>query len=189
MKLHHSIYLAALSCLLFVYSCQPPEKDWPSTVKQVELNRYLGLWYQVARYPHSFQNKKCALSTAKYSLREDGKIRVLNTCWADKLNGPVKQQVEAAAWPADETNSRLKVKFFGLFVADYLIIELDRNDYRWAVVTTPKKNTFWILSRTPALAREQLELILQKLTARGFKREKILLTSKQDVLNNSGTAE
>ncbi len=78
----------------------------------MDLERYSGLWYQVARYPNSFQRKECRLSTARYTLREDGRVEV-----------------------RDETNSWLRVRFFRIFGADYLIIDLD-TDYRWAVVTT-----------------------------------------------------
>jgi apolipoprotein D and lipocalin family protein len=115
----------------------------------VDLERYSGLWYQVARYPNSFQRKECRLSTARYTLREDGRVEVRNDCWEDQVGGERNQTVGAVARPVDETNSWLRVRFFRIFGADYLIIDLD-TDYRWAVVTTPDKKLLWILAREPA---------------------------------------
>jgi len=150
----------------------------PETVVSVDLERYTGLWYQVARYPHFFQRKECRLSTARYTLLDDGRIEVRNDCWADDVDGEKNQTVRAFARPADDSNAWLKVRFYRLFTADYLIIELD-TDYRWAVVTTPDMDTLWILSREPALVESVYLAILDKLEDRGFIREDIIRTSLQ----------
>jgi len=152
--------------------------DAPDTVASVDLERYTGLWYQVARYPHFFQRKECRLSTARYTLLDDGRIEVRNDCWADEVGGKRKQTVRAFARPIDEANSWLKVRFYRLFDADYLIIELDA-DYRWAVVTTPDRETLWVLSRKPTLEEETYLRILDRLAERGFIREDIIRTSLQ----------
>jgi apolipoprotein D and lipocalin family protein len=167
------VVLAAMGC-----TSTGRTPDAPATVSQVDLNRYAGVWYQIARYPHFFQRRECAISTARYSIRDDGRVAVRNDCWADELNGTSRQHVTAVARPIDDTNSWLKVRFFGLFTADYLIIELDA-DYRWAVVTTPDMDTLWILSRTPALEEQLFQSIIDRLEARGFEREKIIRTSGQ----------
>lgn len=168
-----AILIAAAGCASARGSAELPE-----TVAQVELERYAGLWYQVARYPHFFQRKECAVSTARYTLRDDGRIDVRNDCWADKVDGESTQNVRAVARPVDESNSWLKVRFFRLFNADYLIIDLD-SDYRWAVVTTPDMDTLWVLSRTRALDEEVYTGIVDRLVARGFVREEIIRTSLQ----------
>jgi apolipoprotein D and lipocalin family protein len=152
--------------------------DAPQTVSFVDLQRYAGLWYQVARYPHSFQRRECAVSTARYTLLDDGRVEVRNDCWADEAGGASRQSVRAFARPIDESNSWLKVRFFRLFNADYLIIELDP-DYRWAVVTGPDRNTLWILAREPALPEETYESVVSLLVSRGFDRGKIIRTSGQ----------
>lgn len=144
----------------------------------MDLDRYTGLWYQVARYPHRFQRRECVVSTARYTRMDDGRIEVRNDCWADAALETSNQNVRAVARPVDESNSWLKVRFFRLFNADYLIIELD-DDYRWAVVTTPDQNTLWVLSRTPSLDEDLYESIIDRLAERGFDREKIIRTSLQ----------
>lgn len=150
----------------------------PETVVHVDLQRYAGLWYQVARYPHFFQRKECGVSTARYTLRDDGRINVRNDCWADEVDGTSKQNVRAIGRPVDDSNSWLKVRFFGLFNADYLIIDLDP-DYGWAVVTTPDRDTLWVLSRTPALEERTYTAIIDRLVDRGFVRQDIIRTSLQ----------
>ena len=170
-----------LLCLLMAMpgcASGKPAADAPETVPFVDLKRYTGLWFQVARYPHSFQRKECRLSTAMYTLLDDGRIEVRNDCWADEVGGKRRQTVRAFARPLDSTNSWLKVRFFRLFNADYLIIELDR-EYRWAVVTSPDMDTLWILSREPSLEEEVFLRILDRLEQRGFVRENIIRTSLQ----------
>ena len=148
------------------------------TVESVDLERYAGLWYQVARYPHFFQRRECRVSTARYTLRDDGAIEVRNDCWADEIDGARNQTVRAVARPVDESNAWLKVRFYGIFPADYLVIELDP-DYEWAAVTTPDAETLWILSREPALEETAYTAVVDRLVRRGFVREDIIRTSLQ----------
>jgi apolipoprotein D and lipocalin family protein len=148
-------------------------------VDQVDLRRYSGLWYQVGRYPNWFQTGDCEESTAEYTLYEDGTVSVLNRCWSDRYGGTYSQQVRAVARPANAGNSWLRVRFFGLFPANYLIIELDAEHYQWAAVTTPGRSSLWILSRTPALESETFEQIVASLENKGFDPDKISRTSRQ----------
>lgn len=152
--------------------------DAPATVASVNLERYAGLWYQVARYPHFFRRRECPISTARYTLRDDGRIAVRNDCWADEAGGTSRQRVRAVARPIDETNSWLRVRFYRIFPADYLIIELD-DQYNWAVITTPDRKTLWVLSRTPSLDEPVFSAIIDRLAERGFDPGKILRTSLQ----------
>ena len=120
------------------------------TVPKVDLNRYLGTWYEIATIPQRFQ-KGCTGVTATYSLRPDGKIDVLNQCYKDSLNGKHKQ-VHGKAWMVDkETNAKLKVQFFWPFSGAYWVIELDSVGYQYAVVGHPNRNYLWILCRTPKM--------------------------------------
>jgi apolipoprotein D and lipocalin family protein len=122
----------------------------PVPVEQVDVERYLGKWYEIARIPQIFQ-PFCTKVTADYGLNENGTIEVVNRCRvADPVFGlPISVRGEASA--VDATNSQLKVKFFGgLAVGDYWILELDP-DYGWALVGDPYRLTLYILSRQPTL--------------------------------------
>lgn len=140
---------------------QPPLQ----TVQQVDLKRYLGQWYEIARYPNRFQ-KSCLESSANYALRDDGDIEVLNRC---KDSGDGKQrQSKGHAWVVDSTsNAKLKVSFFWPFRGDYWIIELGR-EYEYAVIGTPNRKYFWILSRTRAMDDTLYAAILQRAKQQGF---------------------
>lgn len=168
--------IAAAAVLLASGCASTRRAGPPETVPYVDLERYAGLWYQVARYPNSFQRKECRLSTARYTLREDGRVEVRNDCWEDQVGGERNQTVGALARPVDESNSWLRVRFFRVFGADYLIIDLDAN-YRWAVVTTPNRKLLWILAREPALDESTYQDILTRLDAQGFSTGEILRTS------------
>ncbi len=166
----------------FLFSCAThtlPEHVQSMLVESVDLERYAGLWYQVARYPHSFQRRACGESTAEYTFRDDGKIAVINRCWEDAYGGALNQQVRATGRPVNESGNWLRVYFFKLFPANYLIIELDSRDYQWAAVTTPNKKTLWILSRTPLLDEQIYQKIIESLVSKGFDERSIIRTSQQ----------
>lgn len=135
------------------------------TVQKVDLKRYLGQWYEIARYPNRFQ-KGCLESSASYSLRDDGDIEVLNRC---KDSGDGKQrQAKGHAWVVDNaSNAKLKVSFFWPFRGDYWIIELGR-EYEYAVIGTPNRKYFWILSRTRTMDEPLYTAILQRAKQQGF---------------------
>ena len=135
------------------------------TVPRVDLNRYLGEWHEIARYPNRFQ-KGCLGSSARYTLREDGEIDVLNSCRDGQSNE--LRQARGRAWVVDSaSNARLKVSFFWPFRGDYWIIELGEQ-YEYAVIGTPDRNYFWILSRTTTMADDLYAAILQRAAVQGF---------------------
>jgi apolipoprotein D and lipocalin family protein len=136
-----------------------------ATVEKVDLARYAGVWYEIARYPHRFQ-KGCLGSSATYSLREDGEIDVVNSCRSEK-DGSLRQ-VKGRAWSVDPGgNARLKVTFFWPFRGDYWIIDLGK-EYEYAVVGTPNRKYLWILSRTPVMADDLYGEIMERVKAFGF---------------------
>jgi len=126
-----------LAPILMVSACAGVSKDKPplQVVEFVDLERYLGKWYEIASYPNWFQ-KGCTASTAQYALLPDGKIEVVNRCRKDNLDGPVKQAKGKAEVADSPTNGKLKVWFFWPFKGNYWIIDLD-TDYTWAVVGEP----------------------------------------------------
>jgi apolipoprotein D and lipocalin family protein len=136
------------------------------TVSNVDLNRYTGKWYEIARYPNWFQSS-CASSTADYTANADGTIGVFNTCLAG--DGSVNSTIQGTARVIDSTTpAKLKVTFPSIpFPADYWIIQLGEN-YEYAVVGEPARTNLFILSRTPTLDQGILNAILAQLTDQGY---------------------
>jgi apolipoprotein D and lipocalin family protein len=118
----------------------------PEPAKPVDLQRYLGLWHEIARYPNRFE-KNCAQVTAEYAVRDDGRIAVTNTC--READGDVRQ-AQGKAKVVGAGGAKLKVSFFGPFYSDYWV--LDRaDDYSWALVGDSRGGLFWILARDPSI--------------------------------------
>ena len=147
-----------------------PQDQEPRTVQSVDLKKYIGIWYEIAKIPNSFQKKCECNTTATYSLRDDGRIDVLNRCTGH--DGTV-QEAKGIARVADTvTNSKLEVSFvrllgLQLFWGDYWIIGLDDN-YRYAIVGSPTRKYGWILSRTPALPEADQKRIFEILKVQGY---------------------
>lgn len=151
----------------------------PSTREIVDIERYMGLWYEIGRYENSFQ-KKCGETTALYELREDGKVNVRNTCKLLK-NNELNIAKAIASVKDTQTNSVLAVSFvpffnrFGLFAGDYRILELGA-DYEWVMVGDKTRKYFWILSRTPTLDEALYQELLNKSEELGYDRTKVRRT-------------
>lgn len=149
------------------------KKDELRVVDSVDLSRYVGTWYEIARLPNSFQ-KKCADSvTANYTLRADGKVGVVNRC--RKPSGEYTTAKGKAKIVDKQTNAKLKVTFFWPFYGDYWILDLGQN-YEYAVVGDPSRKYLWILSRTPRMDEGLYQQLLSKMADRGFKTEMMIRT-------------
>ncbi len=150
-------------------------KDELEVVQSVDLSRYAGRWYEIARLPNSFQ-KKCADEvTADYTMREDGKIEVINRC--RKASGEYATAQGEAKIVDKKTNAKLKVTFFWPFYGDYWILDLGPN-YEYAVVGEPDRKYLWILSRSPRMDEALYQQLLQKMEAKGFNTEMMVRTSQ-----------
>ena len=136
------------------------------TVPRVDLNRYTGLWYEIARYPASFE-KDCVGVTAEYSRNPDGTIKVVNSARLRTLDGAVKTAVGRARIVDATTQAKLKVAFFLFFEGDYWILELGEN-YDYALIGEPSRKYLWILSRTPQMEETLYQQILSRLPARDY---------------------
>ena len=145
-----------------------------TVVESVDLDRYLGTWYEVASYPAWFQ-KNCTAVTAEYSMRDDGLIKVVNSCRKGSLDGKLKQSTGRAKVVDSATNAKLKVSFFGPFWGDYWIIDLDP-DYRWAVVGVPSRKYLWVLSRSPVMDRADYDGIISRLPEAGYDVSRLEMT-------------
>ena len=148
------------------------------TVDNVNLERYLGRWFQLAYFPNSFQPKDAAVTTAEYSLDPKGNIVVHNTSWATPDMKGGKKDITGKAFRVKGSTAKLKVQFFWPFRGDYWIISLDQKDYSYAVVSEPKRKFLWILTREQSMDSTLYNQILQDLKNRGFDLSKLVLTGK-----------
>jgi len=118
----------------------------PDPAKPVDLSRYIGRWYEIARYDNSFE-RNCEGVTADYSLRGDGIIRVLNTCRMGSPEGRSRAAEGKAKIVPGSRNAKFKVSFFGpMFVGDYWVLDHD-DDYSWSIVGEPTGKYLWLLCR------------------------------------------
>jgi apolipoprotein D and lipocalin family protein len=140
-------------------------------VPHVELEKYLGKWYEIAHLPAKFQ-EGCDETTATYTLLKDGNISVLNQC---TKNGKMKQAKGKAKIVDKNSNAKLKVTFFWPFYGDYWIIKLG-NEYDYSVVGTPDRKYLWILSRTPQMEGKLYSQLVEYAKSKGFDVNKVIKT-------------
>lgn len=162
----------------------------PETVSSVDLKRYSGMWYEIARYTNKFERDCAGNVTATYTLKPDGNLEVVNKCL--KKDGK-SYDAKGEGRVADKaTNAKLQVRFAPGFLSffpkvwgDYWIIDL-ASDYSYAVVSDPKREYLWILSRTPKMDEPLYQSILRRVADKGFNPAKIDKT-EQNVNTLKGT--
>jgi apolipoprotein D and lipocalin family protein len=136
------------------------------TVEHVDVARYMGTWYEIAKFPQRFEKGLVGV-TATYALLPDGKVQVLNGGYEGNFNGR-HRSARGKAWVVDRTsNAKLKVSFFWPFSASYWILELG-SEYEYAVVGGESRKYLWILSRTPHMDDAVYHDLLQRITGKGF---------------------
>ncbi|MHC4810054.1 MAG: lipocalin family protein [Planctomycetota bacterium] len=138
----------------------------PRAVSSIDLERYMGRWYEVARYPNSYQKGTVGV-IAHYRLKSNGRIVLENTARKKSLEGKEKSGSGRGVVVKGSGGAKWDVTFIRPFTADYWIIELDP-EYRWAVVGQPSRKNLWILSRTPALEESVEKTIREKLETHGY---------------------
>lgn len=134
-------------------------------VKDFSIDRYAGTWYEIARLDHRFERDMVKVM-ATYTLRDDGRIGVLNRGFDAKRN-VWKSADGVAEFAGDPRVGQLQVNFWGPFWGAYNIVALDA-DYQWAVVCGPDHSYFWILSRQPKMDKALLEKLVAKAREWGF---------------------
>jgi len=163
---------ALLLCALTALSGGAAAENGLPTIAALDVPRYMGTWYEIAKFPNSFQ-KKCAGGTrADYSLKDDGRVRVINRCRLE--NGETSEAIGEARQLGAATSPRLEVRFapewlsFLPFVwGNYWVIDLD-DDYRLAAVSEPTREYLWILARTPQVDAAAYQQLLARLAQKGF---------------------
>ena len=175
-----NIYLLLISITsVFILSAcanQPVYRQSSSpltSVSAVDLNRYLGTWYEIYRLPNRFEGTDCVTVSAQYALKDDGNVSVLNTCL--KKDGPKVANGIAKVVPGSN-NSKLKVSFFRPFYGDYWVIDL-AEDYSWVLVGEPAGKYFWILARQKQLDPKLEEALLAKAEKLGYQRKDLIKPS------------
>jgi len=165
------IVVVALS--FFINACQGQNRMIDKTVvKELKIDRYLGKWYEISRFDHTFERGLVGV-TASYSIREDGKIKVVNSGYKKTLDGQKSEVNGKAKIPDPRVPSKLKVSFFWFFYADYFVLELDKN-YQWAVIGSSSDNYLWILCRTPQMEKSLYDELLDKIKSRGYDVKKLI---------------
>jgi lipocalin len=127
----------------------------------------MGNWYEIARYPHSFEKGLVAV-TANYRMLEDGTVRVVNLGRKDSLNGEYDAAIGRAKIPDPEEPGKLKVSFFWIFYADYYILELDTVDYNYALIGSSDPDFLWILGRKPQMDDHTYQMLVTNARERGY---------------------
>ncbi|HEY9146138.1 MAG TPA: lipocalin family protein [Thiobacillus sp.] len=143
-----------------------------ATVPAVDLDRYYGTWYEIARLPNRFQ--AMCLSDTRATYRPDGDtVRVVNQCRT--ATGKIEQADGIAKVVAGSHGAKLRVSFFRPFYGDYWILDLDP-DYRWVLVGEPGRHYAWVLARAPKLDDATLEALLSRAAVLGFDRQAFIRT-------------
>lgn len=160
-----NLFIIACAMAFFpLTSCAGTGSFDSSPVSSLDISRYLGKWYEIARFDHSFE-KGIDNATAEYSLMENGMVKVLNSGWKDGK----RQVAEGKAKLPDPSGNpaHLRVSFFMFFYADYNVMMLDE-DYQYALIGSKSDKYLWILSRTPEISSEVKESVLAEAQRRGY---------------------
>jgi apolipoprotein D and lipocalin family protein len=186
MRKIYSAGVVALLSSFFLFSSSPGYSQSVDaavkTIPSLDVPRYQGTWYEIAKFPNWFQ-KKCVSNTqAVYSLRPDGNLKVLNSC--KQADGAISQAEGLARQIGAKDSPKLEVRFAPAWLAflpvvwgDYWVIDLDPQ-YQVAVVSDPRREYLWILSRTPNMDKKTYEELLSRLQAQQFDIRKLELTSQ-----------
>lgn len=157
-----------------------PRNEPLRPVNGVDLNRYSGKWYEIAKYPNRFQRQCIANTTAQYTVKQNGRIEVLNSC--TKKDGSTDSAKAEGKIGDKKNNAKLKVRFAPGFTswlpfvwANYWVIDL-AEDYSYAVVSEPGRDYFWILSRTPTMDEAKYQAVITRAEAMGFDAKRIVRT-------------
>ena len=187
MKKIYSVVFSA--CILITsFSAFGQSIDAPvKTIPSLDVQRYLGTWYEIAKYPNWFQKKCISNTKAVYSARADGTLKVLNSC--KTADGETSEAEGTARQIGSKDSPKLEVRFAPAWLSfipmvwgDYWVIDLDPQ-YQVAVVSDPRREYLWVLSRTPQLDKKVYEDTLLHIQAQQFDVRKLELTTQASLKN------
>ncbi|MGM0570638.1 MAG: lipocalin family protein [Pseudomonadota bacterium] len=139
-------------------------------------DRYLGTWYEIARYDHSFE-EGLENVTAEYELNSDGSLKVINRGYSPE-DGEWQEAEGKARFVEDEDKAHLKVSFFGPFYASYVVFGLDHDQYQYAYVTGYDRDYLWFLARTPTVSEQAMEDFRETARANGFDLDELIIVEQ-----------
>lgn len=155
-----------------------------TTIASLDVPRYMGTWYEIAKYPNRFQRQCVSHTSANYRLRDDGKVVVTNSC--RNASGQTEQAVGLARQIGPANSPRLEVRFAPAWLSflpfvwgDYWVIDLDP-DYQLVAVSEPKREYLWILARRPVVDKAAYDALLARLAQRGFNLDKLEASKQGD---------
>jgi apolipoprotein D and lipocalin family protein len=172
--------IALLACLAWTLAAAQPvsaqsvaQQPGPLTpIATLDVPRYMGTWFEIAKYPNWFQKKCVADTWAEYQPQPSGTVRVTNRC--RKESGEMEEAIGEARQIGPATSPKLEVRFAPAWLSllpfvwgDYWVIDLDAN-YQLAAVSEPKREYLWVLSRTPTVSADAYQALLARLKAQGF---------------------
>ncbi|MBT0586979.1 lipocalin family protein [Alteromonas oceanisediminis] len=170
MKLDIRLLFLPLLGLLLQGCTSVPEGVKP--VSPFDLQRYLGTWYEVARFDHRFE-RGLSHVTATYTVRDDGGVNVVNRGFSAEKDE--WDEAQGKAYFVDDANTgHLKVSFFGPFYASYVIMKLDQQDYQYALVTGPDRDYLWILARSPAISEATISELVAYAQQKGYNTDQLI---------------
>ena len=153
--------------------------DGVEVVTDFELNRYLGTWYEIARLDHRFE-RGLSRVTANYSMRDDGGVSVVNRGY--QISSEEWEEATGKAYFVGAPDiGQLKVSFFGPFYGGYNIMELDKDDYQYALVAGPDRSYLWILARSPKLDQETLDALVNIAKNANFPIEELIYVDQSEI--------
>ncbi len=168
-----AIFICLMTC---VFSACTGIPNGLTAVNDFEVDKYLGTWYEIARLDHHFERGLNNI-TATYSLRDDGGVTVINKGW-NQESGKWEQAEGKAYFAGQPNEGKLNVTFFGPFYGAYNIIDLDKKDYSYSLVTGPDRSYFWILSRTKQLPNNIQNSLIAKAKDLGFATDKLIFVTQ-----------
>lgn len=154
-----------------------------ATIASLDVPRYMGTWYEIAKFPNRFQKKCVGFTKATYSALADGTLQVVNRCRTD--NGGTDEAIGAARQVGGPNSPKLKVRFAPAILSflpmvwgDYWVIDLDPR-YQLAAVSEAKREYLWILSRTPRVDKASYDALVARLAGQGLDVSKLVLTKQE----------
>jgi len=187
MKMFSAVF--AIGILFIGLPANSQTSDAPvKTIASLDVPRYLGTWYEIAKFPNWFQRKCAANTKAMYSLRPEGTLKVMNSC--KTVDGDISEAEGTARQIGSKDSPQLEVRFAPVWLSflpmvwgDYWVVDLD-SQYQVAAVSDPRREYLWILSRTPQLDKKVYDELLQRLQAQQFDIRKLEITPQQATLKN-----